>query len=431
MPGPELQFDCNDFPGQCRDYPFPYGYLIAMLLLIIAVIGLWVALARQLTGSWSGTPLPGRSGELSDQSRKSPTRSRTTSQWVALVVDVALCVVAPPILAVGGLALAFGGYAAALGFAGVAGVLLALVFALTASIQTRTTRPAWIAGGTVALTAIIAVSISGIALVFTGPGLFVVPVIGIVAMLLARAAAHESIRESSAVEYEGGAPSSAIIIDEGDPTTAAWRPIARCAAVVCTVAGIVSVSALMILPAPADRSTPIDQTPPASSSVPPEEADSGAAVAAESGAVAESGGEATPAVEPLCSPDSLTAVLGPVQGALGTRGALLTVVNNSEVVCSVSGVPSLWVRVDGVDFDVSTQAQSTEIDDGVDIPADGRASMQLSWRGAGTEESDTVDMTLGIAGGEVPVDVAQNQDGGSLGMETGTEITCEPWHADG
>ena len=57
--------------------------------------------------------------------------------------------------------------------------------------------------------------------------------------------------------------------------------------------------------------------------------------------------------------------------------------------------------------------------------------MQLSWRGAGTEESDTVDMTLGIAGGEVPVDVAQNQDGGSLGMETGTEITCEPWHADG
>ena len=129
MPGPELQFDCNDFPGQCRDYPFPYGYLIAMLLLIIAVIGLWVALARQLTGSWSWTPLLDRSAELSDQSRRSPTRSRTTSQWVSLVVDVALCVVAPPILAVGGLALAFGGYAAALGFAGVAGVLLALVFA--------------------------------------------------------------------------------------------------------------------------------------------------------------------------------------------------------------------------------------------------------------------------------------------------------------
>ena len=53
--------------------------------------------------------------------------------------------------------------------------------------------------------------------------------------------------------------------------------------------------------------------------------------------------------------------------------------------------------------------------------------MQLSWRGAGTEESDTVDMTLGIAGGEVPVDVAQGQDGGSLDMETGTQITCEPW----
>ena len=431
MPGPELQFDCNDFPGQCRDYPFPYGYLIAMLLLIIAVIGLWVALARQLTGSWSWTPLLDRSAELSDQSRRSPTRSRTTSQWVSLVVDVALCVVAPPILAVGGLALAFGGYAAALGFAGVAGVLLALVFALTTSIQTRTTRPAWIAGGAVALTAIIAVFISGIALLFTGPGLFAVPVIGIVAMLLARAAAYESIRENSAVEYEGGAPSSAIIIDEGDPTTAAWRPIARCAAVVCTVAGIVSVSALMILPAPADRSTPIDQTPPASSSVPPEEAESGAAVAAESGAVAESGGEATPAVEPLCSPDSLTAELGPVQGALGARGAILTVINNGDTACSVSGVPDLQITMSGADLAVSTvaspRASAAEFDRGVDIPAGASAAMQLSWRGAGTEESDTVDMTLGIAGGEVPVDVAQGQDGGSLDMETGTQITCEPW----
>lgn len=437
MPGPELQFDCNDFPGQCRDYPFPYGYLIAMLLLIIAVIGLWVALARQLTDNWSWTPLLDRSAELSDQSRRSPTRSRTTSQWVSLVVDVALCVVAPPILAVGGLALTFGGYAAALGFAGVAGVLLALMFALTTSIQTRTTRPAWIAGGAVALTAIIAVFISGIALLFTGPGLFAVPVIGIVAMLLARAAAYESIRENSAVEYEGGAPSSAIIIDEGDPTTAAWRPIARCAAVVCTVAGIVSVSALMILPAPADRSTPIDQTPPASSSAPPEEAESGAAVAAESGvasesgAVAESGGEATPAVEPLCSPDSLTAELGPVQGALGARGAILTVINNGDTACSVSGVPDLQITMSGADLAVSTvaspRASAAEFDRGVDIPAGASAAMQLSWRGAGTEESDTVDMTLGIAGGEVPVDVAQGQDGGSLDMETGTQITCEPW----
>lgn len=137
------------------------------------------------------------------------------------------------------------------------------------------------------------------------------------------------------------------------------------------------------------------------------------------------------AVEPLCSPDSLTAVLGPVQGALGARGAILTVINNGDTACSVSGVPDLQITMSGADLAVSTvaspRASAAEFDRGVDIPAGASAAMQLSWRGAETEESDTVDMTLGIAGGEVPVDVAQGQDGGSLDMETGTQITCEPW----